>query len=823
MLAVAAIASCAKTEPVYMENEAEIMIAPVTSMATKAQVNQAIDGVEYPAAEFFTVIGYWANEESGSDFAEGTTYLDNVVFEKKAGAQYWSGQEEPCYWPKNGSLRFATYSPSDANAEMAHDLATDTWTATGYTQSNDTDATVDFMVAKTPLSYTAQTAAESVSVVFEHALSWISFNVKAQDEAAAEAFVVKNITVNGVNTVADMVAEYPAKVWSNWSAPMAYEVFDGAVAPAVTPVEIENNGVVVIPQATTEVTVQFVQNTLADETMELTIPLTLSENQDWEPGKHYIYTIVFGLDEILINPDVVDWDEVIVNEIEVGKTNIYSAEQLAEALTADEENIEVVLVNDIDLPISSLGQITGGSGEYKLGGENTKNITIDLNGKTLNVTTTYWSNLGAKNDDALITIKNGTMTSSQPTGTWNSYDLCFSNCNYVIEDVVFEKAIALCNVNRSASLKNVTINETHDYYAMWISAEGQNVTIDNLTINSAGRGIKIDDQYVDAPAKVTLNVSNSEFDTVKKAAIVVKTTAGADITLSGNDIAKVDEDSAFAVWVDEDAADYASLVVVKGGLCRVEGTSVLPADTAESLKNLLTTPKEEINVVLYNDLTYDVAAWENDAMGTDVTKVVTIDLNGKTLTFNHTNSDWNNIATKGAKLVIKNGHLTNTGYNNGPWNRHDLNFACPVELVNVTSDKAFAFKSDATLTDVTIADANTSDTYAIWVQPKGQTIILDGCTIDMLECTDGRGLKIDNQYLSAADEAKVTLKVSDTVFKTEEKAAIVVKSNVGADIILNNVDITGVAADHYNHVWIDSASAAYGDLVTVTGGNKKQE
>ena len=415
------------------------------------------------------------------------------------------------------------------------------------------------------------------------------------------------------------------------------------------------------------------------------------------------------------------------------------------------------------------------------------------------------------------------MTSSQPTGTWNSYDLTFSNCNYVIEDVVFEKAIALCNVNRAATLKNVTINETHDYYAMWISAEGQNVTIDNLTINSAGRGIKIDEQYVDATAKVTLTVSNSEFDTVKKAAIMVKTAAGADITLAGNDITKVDDDSAFAVWVDEDAADYASLVVVKGGLCRVEGTSVLPADTDESLKNLLTTSKEEINVVLYDDLIYDVAAWENDAMGTDVTKVVTIDLNGKTLTFNHTNSDWNNIATKGAKLVIKNGHITNTGHNNGPWNRHDLNFACPVELVNVTSDKAFAFKSDATLTDVTIADANTSDTYAIWVQPKGQTIILDGCTIDMLECTDGRGLKIDNQYLSAEDEAKVTLKVSDTVFKTEEKAAIVVKSNVGADIILNNVDITGVAADHYNHVWVDSASAAYGDLVTVTGGNKKQE
>ena len=422
MLAVAAIASCAKTEPVYMENEAEIMIAPVTSMATKAQVNQAIDGVEYPAAEFFTVIGYWANEESGSDFAEGTTYLDNVVFEKKAGAQYWSGQEEPCYWPKNGSLRFATYSPSDANAEMAHDLATDTWTATGYTQSNDTDATVDFMVAKTPLSYTAQTAAESVSVVFEHALSWISFNVKAQDEAAAEAFVVKNITVNGVNTVADMVAEYPAKVWSNWSAPMAYEVFDGAVAPAVTPVEIENNGVVVIPQATTEVTVQFVQNTLADETMELTIPLTLSENQDWEPGKHYIYTIVFGLDEILINPSVADWEDVYVNDVPA--TEVVATTE-AEFVAAVNNGGQVRL--EADIVTTQTFRIY-------------ESINIDLNGHTLT------ANVG---DDIFVRVNSGaTFTIGRGTVICDDYIVSVNEGGVaVINDGVYTAETTAVNVN----------------------------------------------------------------------------------------------------------------------------------------------------------------------------------------------------------------------------------------------------------------------------------------------------------------------------------------------------------------------------------------
>ena len=248
-----------------------------------------------------------------------------------------------------------------------------------------------------------------------------------------------------------------------------------------------------------------------------------------------------------------------------------NAEDMAAALKANKEEISVILANDIDLPISSLGQQTGGSGEYKLGGENTKKITIDLNNYRLNITTTYWSNLGAKNDDAIFTIKNGTMTSSQPTGTWNSYDLCFSNCNYVLENVVFEKAIALGSANKSFTLNNVTINETHDYYAMWIEAVGQTVTVDGLTVKSAGRGIKIDEQYVDAPAKVTLNIANSTFETANKAAILVKSVAGAEINVSDIDITKVAADDDFAVWVDEDAAAYADKVVVNGAFIKVEG------------------------------------------------------------------------------------------------------------------------------------------------------------------------------------------------------------------------------------------------------------
>lgn len=263
------------------------------------------------------------------------------------------------------------------------------------------------------------------------------------------------------------------------------------------------------------------------------------------------------------------------------------AQALAAALTANEEDILVVLGADVDLPISSLGSQTSGSGEYKLGGADTKNITIDLNGKTLNFTTSYMSAIGANNPDATITIKNGTVTSTGNSATkWNINDVTFANCNYVIENVTFNKEVALTNAGKSVTMNDVTINGTGDYYALWISAKGQTVKVDNLKINTSGRGIKIDEQYVGAPAKVTLDISNSTFKTAKKAAIMVKSVEGADITVSDIDISNVTADKVFAVWVDEDAEANADKVVVNGALMKVEGdNAVIGAASTEELAN----------------------------------------------------------------------------------------------------------------------------------------------------------------------------------------------------------------------------------------------
>ena len=427
---------------------------------------------------------------------------------------------------------------------------------------------------------------------------------------------------------------------------------------------------------------------------------------------------------------------------ENGAELYYDVASLAAALTANNENIVVTLGADIELPISSLGQQTGGSGEYKLGGENTKNITIDLNSNRLNITTTYWSVLGAKNADALFTIKNGTMTSSQTSGTWNSYDLCFSNCNYAFENVTFVKAIALESAGKSFDLKNVTINETHDYYAMWISAKGQTVTVDGLTIESLGRGIKIDEQYVSAPAKVTLNVKNATFKTAKKAAIVVKSVAGAEINVENINIANVAEDNAFAVWVDEDSAAYADLVTVNGAYALVEGTEVVRVSTVEDLNNLKAT---NAYVVLCADIDFQGAAmtkpmelWKDstfDGLGHKISNVKTAVQGGYATSLFRGDANPGNKVVK--NLVVEN-LTTPAGYSYAAAIWSDLQGA-NIEIDNVHVNNA------------TIASNGTIGGFVGFVSGSTTSVVVKNSTINNSNLNGGeadhkRGAVVGRAY-----------------------------------------------------------------------------
>ena len=450
---------------------------------------------------------------------------------------------------------------------------------------------------------------------------------------------------------------------------------------------------------------------------------------------------------------------------------VSTADELAAALKSTDKDIVITLANNIDVPITSLGQQTGGSGEYKLAGEATETITLDLNGKKLNITTTYWSNIGAKNDDAVFTIKNGTMTSSQATGTWNSYDLTFSNCNYVIENVVFEKAVAFANAGKSTTLKNVTIKEPHDYYALWITAAGQTVEIDGLTINSTGRGIKIDEEYVGTPAKVTLKVSNADINTVKKAAIMVKSSAGADITLSNVNIADT-IDTVHAVWVDEDSANYVDQVNVTGGEKIYEGNVVSNAtELAEAVaagKTDLWLLNGEYNVANCGGKTLTISGTKNAVL------VVTHEgeygcdygFDGSTVTFNGVTFD----TTKA------NGKTwPNYARMNGTFNNCTFNGTYAPNRVNSFTGCTFNV---------------TGNNYNLWLY-GASTVSFEGCTFNC----DGKSIYVDG---NGATGTNVT--VNNCIFNdngdgtaVNDKAAIETGKTYGQryELIINNTTVNG--------------------------------
>ena len=421
LLAIAAIASCAKTEAVYTEGDNEIKLSPVTALQTKANFLGAVDGTAYPTQENFDVYAYWKSDDN-TMFTDGSLFLESLV---EGGAEftnkgnYWGGIDK-YYWPKNGYLRFAAYSP--AHLTVNHQQADDLYTV-AYEQPSNTAKTWDFLVAPTSPAYSMMTATENVAIQFQHALSWITLKVVAKDADAAKAFDIKKVTINDVFTKANFAAkmgdgiQYEEWLGQNTTAP--YVVFEGSQMVTETVTDIENTvaGTLVIPQNTTSVTVDFDQyglNGTADTPgMSVTLDLNLdTDNTPWVPGKHYIYNLIFGLDEILINPSVVDWKDEIVGDLDVDASNVSTEAQLVAALA---KGGKVTLQDNIVLSENKTLDVVAG-----------KTVVLDLNGKTLSSSSNKTSNYDMFLVKGELTVTNGTVTTvSTVNNGWNAMSTIF--------------------------------------------------------------------------------------------------------------------------------------------------------------------------------------------------------------------------------------------------------------------------------------------------------------------------------------------------------------------------------------------------------------
>ena len=247
----------------------------------------------------------------------------------------------------------------------------------------------------------------------------------------------------------------------------------------------------------------------------------------------------------------------------------------------------------------------------------------------------------------------------------------------------------------------------------------------------------------------------------------------------------------------------------------------LTAALAQNIKDIV-IDLAQVETKASTPKTYNINVGANTPtyyFGGEETRTITIKANGNTVNFVHKNTDWNYIrcVSEDAKWIINDANLTNSGANDGPWNRHDIRFYNAVELNNVTSDKAIALLNDGKFNNVTI----TEDTgvYGLWIVANGQKVDING--LNITATNGGRGIAIKDEYVDVP--ACVTLNVENATFETAEKAAILVTSTKGAVITLKDVDITKVAKDSDFAVWVDEDYVADADKVVVNGGLCKVE
>lgn len=339
LAAVAALAACSKSEVEY-EQTGEITFTPVTKNITKSMIT----GTAFPTTESFNVWAWYNQVPANTTPADWNKSTDNLYvtegqFVYKSAENSWGGAT-PYYWPKVGSLLFAGYYPSSVadKVDYVFDASVNRMIFKNIEQSavvNDTNVhSEDLMYFNmTNKSYNSG----HVSVVFKHALSWVTVNLQREDftvnasgypKITVHSVDFTNVNPRGTGLVDGTDGEID---WTVNGTPSNTTVNNGDVV--LTTEKQKQIEPLFIPQELTSTMKLQINYTIASSENEkftetLTVPLagmegktpsatTPGTNEDvtissWEPAKHYIYNVVMGLEEILIEPTVADWTPVTV-------------------------------------------------------------------------------------------------------------------------------------------------------------------------------------------------------------------------------------------------------------------------------------------------------------------------------------------------------------------------------------------------------------------------------------------------------------------------------------------------------------------------------
>ena len=368
-LAVVAMASCTKNELKVPATgtDAVISFQPVVANATKADyiTNSTIAPTGDPKSSTFKFTVYaWYTD--GAEMTTSTTtstakaYMSGVEVSYKPGhndATQGEGGWSPAttyYWPKNGYLSFDAYAPSTASADGTFSSVVETGLQIANYTVKELTGQYDLLYSKRTLNKKNSTEGatnntyDGVDIAFKHALAAIEVTAKT-DKNYSGAIKLKKITIlNAFNkgTFSQGMTNAANEGTAKWTTPsnettyVLFESIDGvalnqtALTSTTTTNKISN--AILLPQdfihasSGKHVSIR-VDYTIKHGTAELAqyYVVDLSSTSGavaggssaplsaWEIGKRYTYNFIFSLDEVYFAPEVAEWTDVTVDNINV--------------------------------------------------------------------------------------------------------------------------------------------------------------------------------------------------------------------------------------------------------------------------------------------------------------------------------------------------------------------------------------------------------------------------------------------------------------------------------------------------------------------------
>jgi hypothetical protein len=322
-------AGCAKIEDSALKNEKlerrEIVFKTSTT-ATKAIVNGTA------MVDNFGVYGYvtGAGVQSAAYAMSNAKYLPAGT-PADGGKYYWPKSDNP----ENVNVLFTAYSQYVASPSFSD--GTLTLSIPTLTQALiDTPADFnDVLYAQTNANHQdAEVAHASVPLHFKHALSWIEFQGKVDDNTTITEVEITSIKFNGggLYTTGSLVLDTKSLMTSPAVSGQATQNaaldFGTSTTKTLTGDDLNKSSysvisdALVVPQAVpASVTITFnikIQNTTGNEVYYVgrTITRTINTGNDandhayvanFEAGKKYIYKVFVTVDGIDFTVDVIDW------------------------------------------------------------------------------------------------------------------------------------------------------------------------------------------------------------------------------------------------------------------------------------------------------------------------------------------------------------------------------------------------------------------------------------------------------------------------------------------------------------------------------------